>query len=267
LERAIQLKPGYTEAHWALAQVAAWKGELKEALSIINPVAEKLPTDRPETLNVRGDIYRAMGRLDDAAADYRRLIELKPDMVEAYVCLALVRAKQGEPELAKECFEKLVAANPNSARAYLRRAEFRRNQGQFEAAREDCARARAKDAKSLLPGMVEASILAAQGSAEEAVAKAEPLLALAPSGDGQILYAAACTWSLASRAAAAHPDKAKAAELSKRYADRAAVLLGQCLDRGFHDLSYPEHNRMADDPALEPVRRDPRVSDLVGHRP
>jgi hypothetical protein len=54
--------------------------------------------------------------------------------------------------------------------------------------------------------------------------------------------------------------------LVKRYTDRAAALLESCLDKGFHDLLYPEHNRMADDPALEPVRRDPRVSDLLSHR-
>ncbi len=267
LEKAVQLKPDYAQAYWALAQIAAWKGDLSAALSILDPVAEKLPNSHPETLNIRGDIYRAMGRLEDAAADYRRLIALKPDLVETYVSLALVLEKQGKPELAKECFDKLVAANPDSVWAYLRRAAFRRNHGQFEAAREDCVRARDKDPKSLLPGLVEASILAAQGSAEEAVAKAEPILALAPNGDGQVLYTAACTWSLASRAAAANSDKAKAAELTKRYADRAEALLAKCLDKGFHDLIYPEHNRMVDDPALEPVRRDPRVRDLVGHRP
>ncbi len=266
LEHAVRLKPDYPVAHWALAQLARWKGDLQAALKIVNPMAENVPTSRPETLNVRGDIYRALGRLDDAAADYRRLIALKPDLVETYVSLALVCTKQGKPELAAECFDKLVAVNPKSGRAYLRRAEYRRAQGQFDAARADCARARDKDPKSLLPGLLQASILAAQGSAEQAVAEAEALLAQAPKGDGQILYTAACTWSLASQAAAAHTDKAKAAVLTKRYADRAAALLAECLDKGFHDLIYPEHNRMVDDPALEPIRRDPRVSDLVAHR-
>jgi tetratricopeptide (TPR) repeat protein len=267
LEKAVELKPDYTEANWALAQIALWKGDLKEALKIIDPLAEKTPPKHPESLNIRGDVYRAQTRLEDAAADYRRLIALKPDLAETYVSLALVYEKQGKPELAKECFEKLVAANPNSAIAYLRRAEYRRAHGAFEGAREDCLRAKAKDPKSLLPGLVEASILAAQGSGEEAVARAETLLEQAPKWDGHILYTAACTWSLASQAAAALPDKSKAAELSKRYADRAAALLTECLDKGFHDLIYPEHDRMMDDPALEPIRNDPRVRNLVRHRP
>jgi tetratricopeptide (TPR) repeat protein len=266
LEQAIQLKPDYVEAIWALTQIALWKGSREEALKIINTAAEKLTDKHPETLNIRGDVYRALGQLEDAAADYRRLITLKPDLVETYVSLALVYEKQGKPELAKECFEKLVAANPSSAVAYLRRAAYRRALGEFEGAREDCVRARVKDPKSLLPGMVEASFLAAQGSAEEAVDKAEKLLAQAPKGDGQILYAAACTFSLASRAAATLPDKTKAAELAKQYARRAADLLEECLDKGFHDLSYSEHNRMSDDPALAPVRKSPRTRDLLMHR-
>jgi tetratricopeptide (TPR) repeat protein/tRNA A-37 threonylcarbamoyl transferase component Bud32 len=267
LEKAGQLKTDHTMASWALAQIAYWKGDLEEALKIINPLVENLPANYPETLNIRGDIYRALSRLEDAAADYRNLITLKPGLVETYVSLALVYEKQGKPELAKKCFENLVAANPDSAQAYLRRAVYRRDHREFEAAREDCVRARAKDPKSLLPGLVEASILAAHGAAEEAVTRAETLLAQAPKGDGQILYTAACTWSLASRAAAALPDKDKATELTKRYADRAAALLAECLDKGFHDLIYPEHNRMIDDPALEPIRNDPRVRNLVRHRP
>ena len=81
-----------------------------------------------------------------------------------------------------------------------------------------------------------------------------------------MLYAAACVWSLASRAAAARPANKQAADLAKRYTDRAATLLLECLDKGFHDLLYPEHNRMAEDPALEPVRQHPLVSDLLARR-
>jgi serine/threonine protein kinase/tetratricopeptide (TPR) repeat protein len=266
LEKAVELKPNYFNALWALAQIALWKGDLKEALSIIDPLAEEQPPHAPETLNIRGDIYRAMGRLDAAAADYRRLIDLKPALPETYVSLAMVYEKQNKPDLARECYEKLVAANPDLATAYLRRAAFRRAHGEFDAALEDCAQARKKDTKSVLPGLVEASILAARGADEEAVRKAEPLLAQAPDGDGQALYAAACVWSLAARAAAARPDKKQAAELVKRYTDRAAAFLDKCLDKGFHDLLFPEHNRMAEDPALEPVRQHARVSDLLAHR-
>jgi len=264
LQTALTLKPDHSDAASALAQAWAWQGDLKRALDVISPIVEKLSTEKPETLTVRGDIHRALGRLDEAAADYRRLIELKPDWPETYVSLALVFEKQGKADPANECYERLVAANPGSARVYLRRAEFHRAHGRFAAALDDCARAREKDSKSVLPGLVEASVSAARGADEDAITKAERLLAQATKEDGHVLYAAACVWSLAAQAAAKRSGAAQ--DLAKKYAERAIELLEQCLDKGFHDLLYPEHNRMADDPALESIRRHPRAHALLAHR-
>jgi hypothetical protein len=39
--------------------------------------------------------------------------------------------------------------------------------------------------------------------------------------------------------------------------------LTKALDKGFHDLTYPEHNRMAEEPALAGIRQLPRVQDLL----
>jgi hypothetical protein len=105
---------------------------------------------------------------------------------------------------------------------------------------------------------VRASIEAASGRPDAAVAEAQRALARGPKDNGRVLYAAACTWSLAVGAAA---DPAKAGQ----YRDRAAALLVAALDKGFHDLDYPEHNRMADDPALGVVRQLPRVRELLAH--
>ena len=88
----------------------------------------------------------------------------------------------------------------------------------------------------------------------------------APKHDGRVLYAAACVWGLASGAAAKSSDVGDATRAGE-YADRAAALLAKALDRGFHDLNYPEHNRMADDPALAPVRQHPRVRALLSRQP
>jgi tetratricopeptide (TPR) repeat protein/tRNA A-37 threonylcarbamoyl transferase component Bud32 len=259
LQQALERKADYTEALWAKAQVYRCQGQLKEALAVIQPAAEHLPADKPETLNIRGDIYRALGRLDDAAKDYRRLIGLRPKAPDAYVSLALVYTKQGKPEEARKCFERLVQAAPDVSRSYLCRAEFRRNRGEFQAALADCAEAARKDPGSALPPLVRASVEAARGRPERAVADAERALKKAPPNDGRVLYAAACVWSLASQKAAA--DKAKP------YADGAADFLAGAVGKGFHDLIYPEHNRMADDPALAPLRQHPRARDLLAHRP
>jgi hypothetical protein len=150
-------------------------------------------------------------------------------------------------------------AAPRAEWAYLRRAEYRRDQGEYEAALADCERAARLKPGWTLPALVRASVEAARGRPVAAVAAAERTLKTAPPHDGHVLYTAACVWSLASRAAADAVE-------SGRHADRAAALLAEALDKGFGDLVYPEHNRMADDPALVPIRQHPRVRDLLSRK-
>lgn len=259
LQKALDNQPGYPEAVWAVAQIRLWQDKPEEALKLLDPLVAKLPAGPPETLNVRASIYQALGRPEEAEADYLRMIELKPKEPEAYVSLARVYDKQSHPEKATACLDRLVAAVPESEWAYMRRAEHRRDHKKFDDALADCDQAARINPDSALPLLVRASIEAARGKPTEAVAEAERALKKAPPHDGHVLYTAACVWSLASRAAG--PDEAP------RYADRAAALLAEALDRGFHDLLYPEHNRMPDDPALAPIRQHPRVRDLLSRKP
>jgi tetratricopeptide (TPR) repeat protein len=263
LGRALALRPGYSDAIWARAQILLWQNKPAEALKELDPLVAKLPEGPAETLNVRAGVYQVMGRLKEAAADYRRMIELKPKgpdanlcLAEAHVGLARLYDKQGQPGKATECFDQMVAATPKSEWAYLRRAEHRRDRGEYDAALADCDRAAALKPGWALPALVRASVQAARGQPAAAVAEADRALAKAPKHDGRALYSAACVWSLACRAVT---DTAQA----RRYADRAATLLAEALDRGFHDLLYPEHNRMADDPALAPILTHPRVQALL----
>jgi tetratricopeptide (TPR) repeat protein/tRNA A-37 threonylcarbamoyl transferase component Bud32 len=256
LKKAIDLRPGYPEAIWAQAFIHLRQGKPEEALKELDPLIAKLPEGPPATLNVRGDVYQALGKFKEAAADHQRMTEFEPKEPEAYVCLARVHEKQGEPAKAAECFDRLVAAAPESEWAYLRRAEYRRDQKEYDSALADCDRASRLKPASVLPALVRASIEAVRGKPAAAVAEAERVLEKAPKDDGHVLYTAACVWSLASRTAG---DPAE----SKRFADRAADFLGAALDKGFHDLLYPEHNRLADDPALAPIRQLPRVRELL----
>ena len=259
LNKALGLNPNFAEAYAARAQVLRCEGKPAEALADLNVVLEKLAPNDADFFNDRGDVFRMMGRLDDAAADYQRSLQLKPKQTDAYIGLALVDEKQTKPEQARDCYERMVATNPEAPEAYLRRAEYRRNRGQFAEASADCARAAKLDPKSTLPGLVQASIHAAQGEHSRAIADAENLLKNAPAADGHAHYAAACVWSLASRAAATRDDK----EQARRCADRALEHLAEALGKCFHDLNYQEHNRIADDPALAPLHQHARFRELV----
>jgi tetratricopeptide (TPR) repeat protein len=256
LQKAIDLKPGYPDAIWVRAQILQAQGGFEEALAEVDPLIAKLPDGPPETLIVRAGIYERMGKLDEATGDYARIIELKPKEPEAYACLARLYEKRGQREKAVACLDRLVSAAPESKWAFIRRAEFRRDSGNLEGAEADC-----KQAAKLAPGwsvpkLVEASVTAARGNASAAVAQAEAALSKSPSDDGHVLYAAACVWSLAAKAA-------KESNEGARYKKKAADFLTKTLNVGFHDLIYPEHNRIAEEPALARIRELPTVRDLL----
>jgi tetratricopeptide (TPR) repeat protein len=262
LDKALKADANYVDAYLARAHLRQLAGKLSEALSDLNHVLEKLAPNNAGILNDRGDLHRTMGKLDAAFADYQRSVALQPRQTDAYIGLALVYEKQGQPDQVENCYERMVAADPESAAAHLRRAEFQRDRKQFAAALADCDQASRLAPDSVLPALVRASIHATHGDPSRAVTEAEGILQKAPANDGHVLYAAACVWSLASGAAAGSaPDEAK------RHADRAAALLADGLDKGFHDLNYQEHNRMFDDPALAPLRSHARFRELLTYGP
>jgi len=150
--------------------------------------------------------------------------------------------------------------------AYLRRAEHRRDRGEYDAALSDCDQTARLKPGWVLPRLLRTSVEAARGRDRQAVAGAEQAPKKAAPHDGRVLHAAACVWSLAS-AVAAKTGNAEGARRASEYADRAASLLADALDKGFRDLLYPEHNRMADDPALAAVRQHPRVRALLSRKP
>jgi tetratricopeptide (TPR) repeat protein/tRNA A-37 threonylcarbamoyl transferase component Bud32 len=259
LQQALTLRPNYPEVIWARAQIFLWQSKPEVALQELQPLLAKLPQGPPETLNMRAAVYEALGQPDRAAADYKRMIDLKPEAPEAYACLARLYQRQNQKARARECLDRLVKAAPQAAWAYLRRAEYRRDQGEHDAALDDCAQAaRLGPSGWMVPTLFRAGVLAARGQRGPALAEAERALKQAPPHDGHVLYAAACAWSLACRGA----DPAE----GRRLADRAAALLAEALDKGFHDLLYPEHNRMADDPALAPIRQLPQLRDLLSRK-
>src|SRR6185312_3265297 len=155
--------------------------------------------------------------------------------------------------------------DPNSADVRLRRAEYFRDQSRWDEALAECDKAATLDVQRgpSLSGLARAGVLAARGETDSSTEKADAILKQGAAGDGQILYQAACVWSLASRSAAAAGDPSKA----KTLADRASALLAQALTVGFHSLNYQEHNRIADDPALAPILERPDVKRLLSRRP
>lgn len=76
--RALEDRPGYGLAEVGRARVAAARGDLAGAAALLEPAVNRLPL--PVSVALLGDVYAALGREADAAAQYdlvRRIIQLE----------------------------------------------------------------------------------------------------------------------------------------------------------------------------------------------
>ncbi|MFN0056561.1 MAG: protein kinase domain-containing protein [Planctomycetales bacterium] len=264
LETALKLKAEDPQSHMAKAMIHRWQGQTDVALQIIDQIVKQTPKSA-DYLIERADLLRSLERFDEALESYELCLALQPKLIDAYLGLARIFEQQGKLFQARECCERMVKADPTNATVYLRRAEFLRNQGEFAAAAADCAQAAKIDPKSPLPALVEASLTAAQGNPTLAVQQAQESLEKSPEKEGSVLYAAACVWSLAAHSAEGSRDP-ETAKSAGTYAERSAQFLAEVVGICFHDLQYPDHNRLAWDPALAQLRKLPQVEKLLAGR-
>ena len=125
-------------------------------------------------------IVPIVGRLDEAAASYRRAIAIKPDYAEAHSNLGNNMGAQGKPSEAIACYERAIALKPDYAEAHNNLGNELTHVGRL-----DEAIARYQQALTLKPDYAEAhsnlgNVFMHQGRLDEAKASYERATALKP---------------------------------------------------------------------------------------
>lgn len=100
-DAALALESGNPMVGLGKAQILLAEGEDEQALQRLDQVLREHPGHLESRL-ARGDLYRRMQRLDDAAVDYRQAADAVPDNPRAFVGLALVHIAQRDIEAAKQ---------------------------------------------------------------------------------------------------------------------------------------------------------------------
>jgi tetratricopeptide (TPR) repeat protein len=83
-----------------------------------------------------GEELRDNGQLDEAIAHFRRALELRPDLAEAYVDVGVVQLKKGDGDAAILAFQKAVALRPDLYVAWFNLGQVFLDQGRVDKAIE-----------------------------------------------------------------------------------------------------------------------------------
>lgn len=236
LERAVRVQPDFAAAWAELAQAYVWKlflfapqeRELERKAFV---AAEKaLALDREAA-----PAYLARGRMlwtpanhfphEKAIREYRRALELNPNLDEARNQLALIYSHIGLFDAALEQSRRALLADPNNNLAQLRAGQTLNFEGKYEEALRTLRRV-PDDANPTLVGYQIAWALFNLGRADEAASLVERLLRQSPEDSGGLFT------SMQAIIAAASGDQATATKRIK-----AAVESGEGFGH-FHHTAY-----------------------------
>lgn len=96
------------------------KGDFKQALAILRPLAAGYPTDPMIRYNI-GRIYYATDKVDLAIQEYKKAVDLYPAYMQAHYSLAQANMKLGNKKEAVRHFKEVVRIAPDSEMAQLSR--------------------------------------------------------------------------------------------------------------------------------------------------
>jgi tetratricopeptide (TPR) repeat protein len=163
----------------ALAQREHHAGRLAEAAAAYRQILALQP-NLAEAYNNLGNVLLVQGQLDEARVQYERATALKPELFQAHNRLGDVFHRQGKLDQAVTRYRRAIALRPDLAETHNNLAAVLGRQGNLDAAAAHCQRAVA-----LNPSMFEAhnnlgNIFRRQGKLDQAVAHYRQAIALAP---------------------------------------------------------------------------------------
>jgi tetratricopeptide (TPR) repeat protein len=135
LREAVQLERDAPMPRLALAFALTRNGKLDEAAAQLRKLLERHPGHADAWFNL-GNVHRSRGALDDAARCFARAAALQPANPDAAVNLGLVLAHRERFEEAASALERYVAQGEPSADVLLNLGQVRRALGAPAAARE-----------------------------------------------------------------------------------------------------------------------------------
>jgi Flp pilus assembly protein TadD len=174
-QRAIDVDPGNHLARYGLANLYRSLGRDDDALAQYREVLSRRPSSA-RAHNGMGAVLRSQGEYALAVLHLERALEEQPDLVLAYGNLGHARAALGDEEGAERAFREAIRLDPASASRRMQLAHLLRRLGRSEEAIELCRQALALQPDHVVGRRVLAWLLAERGERDEAEALLRSLL-------------------------------------------------------------------------------------------
>ena len=133
--KALSIKPDFTEAYNNLGNALKEQGRLDEAIEAFNKALSIKP-DHDEGYNNMGIALQEQGKLDEAIEAFNKALSIKPDYAEGYNNMGIALKEQGRLDEAIEAFNKALSIKPDYAEGYNNMGIALQDQGNFEDAIE-----------------------------------------------------------------------------------------------------------------------------------
>ena len=133
LNKALELKPNYPEAHNNLGIAFKKQGNLTAAIASYN-TALQLKPNYPDAYNNLGIALLEQGDLTTAIASYKTALQLEPHHTEAHNNLGIALLEQGDLTAAIASYKNTLQLNPNNPEVHNNLGNALKEQGDLTAA-------------------------------------------------------------------------------------------------------------------------------------
>jgi prepilin-type processing-associated H-X9-DG protein len=134
-EKALTLDPAYVEPLAAIARVYAGTERLGAALQRVKAQMAKIePTGQHHYL--LGQLHMASNQTDIAEAEYKKAVELAPDLSIAYAQLAGIYVRAGQSDVAIAEMDQALEHNPENQPILMLKGMLHHQGGDIDSARE-----------------------------------------------------------------------------------------------------------------------------------
>ena len=116
-EKAIAIKPEFTDAHYNLGLTLQELNQLDTAIKSYQ-LTLALQNNYIKAYNNLGIIYKELGQMEDAVKSYGQAIALQPDYAEAHNNLGSTLQEMGQLDEAVSCYEKALGIQPDYVEVY-----------------------------------------------------------------------------------------------------------------------------------------------------